>query len=35
MKTNSVDELVAELKGAGVHSAGLIVGIDFTRSNEW
>lgn len=32
---SSLDELVGALKDAGVTSAGLIVGVDFTRSNEW
>ncbi|CAB1098853.1 unnamed protein product [Ectocarpus sp. CCAP 1310/34] len=31
----SLEELVEALKGAGVSKAGLIVGVDFTRSNEW
>lgn len=31
----SADALVSELQDAGVDDAGLIVGIDFTRSNEW
>lgn len=32
---HSLDELVGALKDAGVNKAGLIVGVDFTRSNEW
>ncbi|CAN0193713.1 unnamed protein product [Scytosiphon promiscuus] len=31
----SLNELVGALKDAGVSRAGLIVGVDFTRSNEW
>lgn len=33
--TNSLEALVTALKDAGVDNSGLIVGIDFTRSNEW
>lgn len=32
---DSAEELISEMKDAGVTRAGLIVGVDFTRSNEW
>ncbi|ESW35685.1 hypothetical protein PHAVU_001G255900 [Phaseolus vulgaris] len=31
----SLDEVTAELANAGLESSNLIVGIDFTKSNEW
>lgn len=32
---NSLDEVVSALRGAGLESSNLILGIDFTKSNEW
>lgn len=32
---NSVDEVTAALREAGLESSNLILGIDFTKSNEW
>ncbi|VAH85743.1 unnamed protein product [Triticum turgidum subsp. durum] len=32
---SSVDEVVAALREAGLESSNLILGIDFTKSNEW
>lgn len=32
---NSLDEVTAALANAGLESSNLIVGIDFTKSNEW
>uniref|UniRef100_A0A5B6ZCT3 Putative E3 ubiquitin-protein ligase RGLG1 n=1 Tax=Davidia involucrata TaxID=16924 RepID=A0A5B6ZCT3_DAVIN len=32
---NSLDEVVSALREAGLESSNLILGIDFTKSNEW
>ncbi|EMS49898.1 hypothetical protein TRIUR3_07948 [Triticum urartu] len=32
---SSVDEVIAALREAGLESSNLILGIDFTKSNEW
>ncbi|CAI9108750.1 OLC1v1008431C1 [Oldenlandia corymbosa var. corymbosa] len=32
---NSLDEVIAALREAGLESSNLILGIDFTKSNEW
>ncbi|KNA03070.1 hypothetical protein SOVF_212680 [Spinacia oleracea] len=32
---NSLDEVTASLREAGLESSNLILGIDFTKSNEW
>jgi hypothetical protein len=32
---SSVDEVTAALRDAGLESSNLILGIDFTKSNEW
>ncbi|PRQ49457.1 putative transcription factor C2H2 family [Rosa chinensis] len=32
---NSLDQVIASLREAGLESSNLILGIDFTKSNEW
>ncbi|XP_065873989.1 E3 ubiquitin-protein ligase RGLG3 isoform X2 [Euphorbia lathyris] len=32
---NSLDEVISALRDAGLESSNLILGIDFTKSNEW